>query len=158
MPFDHRGTRLAGIALLSVLAPAFIAAVQAQPVQREEDGTVRREIRCGPDVQTSVSPNLKLTEEQCLLIGQSVPVLAEAQPPERRETAFEAMESRSGIGRPPPRGTQPATLPTAVTSRFPQLSRYSYFVTKTDIALVDPGTNLVVALVEVNISPQRTRN
>jgi hypothetical protein len=143
---------------LAVAAVCLAGGVTAEPLTVTGHDGRPREIRCGTDVQTTAPQTLRLTREQCLLIGTVTPVLPEATAGSRRETAFEAMESRSGLGRPIPAATEVAPLPGPVTEQFPELAQYRYFVTTDDIALVDPATRTVVALVEVHIRPERARS
>ena len=130
------------------------AAAWAQTVTiAPEQGEHLREIRCNEDAQTTLDQRLRLTREQCLMLGRETSVLPRHTVRDRRQSTFGAMTTATRIGQVVPRSVELSPLPARVTEAFPDLSRYRYFVSGDDIAIVDPGDDIVVAIIDVHVRP-----
>jgi hypothetical protein len=132
---------------------SFTARAQIETIAPKE-GKQLREIRCNQDAQAGHRQLLRLTREQCLIIGRETSILPQQVPADRRQTTFGAMTANTRIGQAPPPNIRVSQLPGRVTESFPHLSRYRYFISCDDIAIVDPGADIVVAIIDVHVRPR----
>ncbi|CFX04519.1 protein of unknown function [Candidatus Filomicrobium marinum] len=111
----------------------------------------KRVLLCGKTIEDQSEPILKLEGEECEAIIQNVDMY-ENLPREQDVTAFDEQRLRVEIGKAPPVGTRLELLPKAVTTQFPDLTRYRYFISGDNVALVDPAKARIVAFVGVQES------
>lgn len=108
---------------------------------------------CNTNAQgEKAEPILKLNDAQCEAIARAVKITSDDRLPGEELTTFEEQKTPIRLGQAPPDEVRAVELPADVTTEFPDLRTYTYFVSGNTIALVDPQQSKLVAFVEVKQS------